>query len=134
MNFENIIKLKSDFYQAIGETLMMVSVSSLISVILGGLLGVWLYTSGRGQIFENALMNRVMSSLVSFMRSFPFVILMIVLMPVTRLIVGTSFGWGGGVRRVEYGRQFLFCATGGAEFERSPTRCRRSCASHGCIT
>ena len=51
MNFENIIKLKSDFYQAIGETLMMVSVSSLISVILGGLLGVWLYTSGRGQNF-----------------------------------------------------------------------------------
>lgn len=108
MNFENIIKLKSDFYQAIGETLMMVSVSSLISVILGGLLGVWLYTSGRGQIFENALMNRVMSSLVSFMRSFPFVILMIVLMPVTRLIVGTSFGWGAACVALSTAGSFYF--------------------------
>ena len=104
MNFENIIKLKSDFYQAIGETLMMVSVSSLISVILGGLLGVWLYTSGRGQIFENA----VMSSLVSFMRSFPFVILMIVLMPVTRLIVGTSFGWGAACVALSTAGSFYF--------------------------
>ena len=99
MNFENIIKLKSDFYQAIGETLMMVSVSSLISVILGGLLGVWLYTSGRGQI---------LSSLVSFMRSFPFVILMIVLMPVTRLIVGTSFGWGAACVALSTAGSFYF--------------------------
>lgn len=92
MNFENIQKLLPDFYQAIGETLTMVAVSSLFSIVVGGLLGIWLFTSGKGQIFENTPINRSLSWVVSFMRAFPFVILMIVLMPVTRMIVGTSFG------------------------------------------
>lgn len=92
MEFDNIPKLLPDFKQAILETLTMVGVSATISVIIGGLLGVWLFTSGHGQIFANRLVHRVLGTAVSFMRSFPFVILMIVVMPLTRLIVGTSFG------------------------------------------
>ena len=92
MNFENLQKLKPDFYQAIGETLTMVGVSACVSVVLGGLLGVLLFTSGHGQIFANRPIHRSLGTAVSFMRSFPFVILMIVVMPLTRLIVGTSFG------------------------------------------
>lgn len=92
MNFDNLGKLLPDFYTAIGQTLIMVGVSVSVSVVVGGLLGIWLFTSGRGQIFEHASINRTLSWVVSFMRAFPFVILMIVLMPLTRLIVGTSFG------------------------------------------
>lgn len=96
MNLENslnnIIKLLPEFYQAIGETFIMVGVSACVSIVVGGLLGVWLFTSAPGQIFAQAKINRSLSWFVSFMRAFPFVILMIVLMPLTRLIVGSSFG------------------------------------------
>ncbi|WP_027010306.1 methionine ABC transporter permease [Conchiformibius kuhniae] len=92
MNTENLIKLLPDFYTALLQTLTMVGVSAAFSIVAGGLLGVWLFTSAKGQIFANAPLNRALSWLVSFMRAFPFVILMIVLMPLTRLIVGTSFG------------------------------------------
>lgn len=108
MNFDNLQKLKPDFIQAIGETLLMVGVSSAISIVLGGLLGVWLFTSGRGQIFENAPINRALSWVVSFMRAFPFVILMIVLMPLTRMIVGTSFGWGAACVSLSVAASFYF--------------------------
>ncbi|MFC2506397.1 MAG: methionine ABC transporter permease [Kingella sp. (in: b-proteobacteria)] len=108
MNFENIQKLKPDFIQSIGETLMMVGVSSVISIVLGGLLGIWLFTSGRGQIFENTPINRSLSWIVSFMRAFPFVILMIVLMPLTRMIVGTSFGWGAACVSLSVAASFYF--------------------------
>ncbi|CRZ19185.1 methionine ABC transporter permease [Kingella kingae] len=92
MNFENLNKLLPDFKQAIVQTLTMVGVSATVSVILGGLLGVWLFTSGYEQIFANRPIHRTLGTAVSFMRAFPFVILMIVVMPLTRLIVGTSFG------------------------------------------
>lgn len=91
-SWENLIRLLPEFYKAIGQTAIMVSVSATVSIICGGLLGVWLFTSTRGQIFESVKLNGILSWLVSFMRAFPFVILMIVLMPLTRIIAGTSFG------------------------------------------
>ena len=88
----NLKSLLPEFYQAIGETLIMVGVSSAVGIILGGLLGIWLYTTAYGQIFANRPVHRILGTLVSFMRSFPFVILMLAVMPLTRIIVGTSFG------------------------------------------
>ena len=55
-------------------------------------MGIWLYTSADRQIFANRFVHRTLGTLVSFMRSFPFVILMIVVMPLARALVGTSFG------------------------------------------
>ena len=89
---ENLQSLLPEFQKAIQQTLVMVGVSATIAVIAGGALGIWLFTSARGQIFANPPLNRIVSWLVSFMRAFPFVILMIVLMPLTRAVVGTSFG------------------------------------------
>ena len=91
-SLDNLKSLLPEFYQAIGETLIMISVSSAVGIIVGGLLGIWLYTTAYGQIFANRPVHRILGTLVSFMRSFPFVILMIVVMPLTRAIVGTSFG------------------------------------------
>lgn len=88
----NLQKLQPEFFKAIGETLLMVGLSASVSIVIGGLLGIWLFTSGRGQIFANKPVHRTLGWIVSFMRAFPFVILMIVLMPLTRLIAGTSFG------------------------------------------
>ena len=95
MNPSPLDNLKSqlpEFYQDIGETLIMISVSSAVGIIVGGLLGIWLYTTAHGQIFANRPVHRILGTLVSFMRSFPFVILMLAVMPLTRIIVGTSFG------------------------------------------
>lgn len=91
-DFSNIQRLLPEFYTAIGQTCVMVGVSALVSIVMGGAIGIWLYVSAPGRIFPHPMMNRLLSALISFMRAFPFVILMIVLMPLTRLIVGTSFG------------------------------------------
>lgn len=92
LDLSNIIKLLPEFYKALSETFIMVGISSVFGIVAGGLLGVWLFVSGERQLFANAAANRILNGVISLMRAFPFVILMIVLMPLTRLIVGTSFG------------------------------------------
>ena len=92
MDFNNLISLLPEFYQAIGETLVMVGISAAFGSVAGGAMGIWLYTSADRQIFANRFVHRTLGTLVSFMRSFPFVILMIVVMPLARALVGTSFG------------------------------------------
>ena len=92
MDFNNLISLLPEFYQAIGETLVMVGISAAFGIVAGGAMGIWLYTSADRQIFANRFVHRTLGTLVSFMRSFPFVILMIVVMPLVRALVGTSFG------------------------------------------
>ena len=90
--FDNLQRLLPEFYKALGETLVMVGVSATFAVVAGGALGILLFASARGQVFARPELNGVLNWLVSYMRAFPFVILMIVLMPLTRAIVGTSFG------------------------------------------
>ena len=89
---DNLHRLLPEFYKALGETLVMVGVSATFAVVAGGALGILLFASARGQVFARPGLNGVLNWLVSYMRAFPFVILMIVLMPLTRAIVGTSFG------------------------------------------
>ena len=90
--FDNLQRLLPEFHKALGETLVMVGVSATFAVVAGGALGILLFASARGQVFARPGLNAVLNWLVSYMRAFPFVILMIVLMPLTRAIVGTSFG------------------------------------------
>ena len=90
--FDNLQRLLPEFYKALGETLVMVGVSATFAVVAGGALGILLFASARGQVFARPGLNAVLNWLVSYMRAFPFVILMIVLMQLTRAIVGTSFG------------------------------------------
>lgn len=88
----NLERLLPEFYTALWQTFVMVGISSAVSIAVGGILGVFLFVTGRGQLFARPALNSLLSWLVSFMRAFPFVILMIFLMPLTRMIVGTSFG------------------------------------------
>ncbi|AUZ04635.1 MULTISPECIES: methionine ABC transporter permease [Vitreoscilla] len=90
--WDSVWALREEFIKAMTETAIMVSIASSIGIILGGALGVWLYLTGDRQLFQNRLLNESLNWIISFMRAFPFVILMIALMPVTRAIVGTSFG------------------------------------------
>ena len=74
------------------QTLSMVFFSTIFSLILGFPLGILLCITKRGGIAPRPLLNQVLSRIVDILRSFPFIILMIVLFPLSRIIVGTSIG------------------------------------------
>ena len=77
------------------QTLIMVFFSTLFSVILGLPIGILLCITGKaeeGGIMPKPLLNEVLSRIVNVLRSFPFIILMILLFPLSRLVLGTSIG------------------------------------------
>lgn len=77
---------------ATGETLLMVAVAASLGTLLGLPLGVFLATSGRGELFAAPWANRVLGLVVNAARSTPFIILVVAIIPFTRLIAGTSIG------------------------------------------
>jgi len=77
---------------ALWETLIMVGISSVISALLGIPLGVLLVVTGKGHILEHPRFNWVAGIIVNAARSTPFIILLVAIIPLTRLIVGTSIG------------------------------------------
>jgi D-methionine transport system permease protein len=74
------------------ETLCMVGVSALLGTLLGLPLGVFLATSGHGELFEAVAVSRVLGLVVNATRSTPFIILVVAIIPFTRLLAGTSIG------------------------------------------
>ena len=78
--------------QGIEETLFMVSISTLIASIIGIPLGITLVTTSKGHILENRVINQILGTIVNIIRSIPFIILMVAIIPLTRLIAGTSIG------------------------------------------
>lgn len=79
-------------WKATLETLWMVVPSALLGQLLGTALGVWLTLTRPGGLTPNPALFRVLDAIVNVGRSFPFIILMIVLIPLTRALVGTSIG------------------------------------------
>lgn len=78
--------------KALGETVYMVAVSMLIATLIGVPLGVLLHTTAKNQILECLAFNRSLGAVVNAVRSIPFVILMVAIIPLTRLLVGSSIG------------------------------------------
>ncbi|HTO33614.1 MAG TPA: methionine ABC transporter permease [Pararhizobium sp.] len=78
--------------RSIWETLLMTGASGLISLLAGLPLGLALIATDRGGIAENLWINRLLGAIVNGFRSVPFIILLVALIPVTRLIVGTALG------------------------------------------
>ena len=87
----------SEIGQATLDTLAMLGGSMVLTVLLGLPLGVILFLTGKGQMLENRLANGVLSLLVNILRSVPFVILLIVMIPLTVALVGTSLGVAGAI-------------------------------------
>ena len=78
--------------KALGETIYMVVVSMVIASAIGVPLGVLLHTTAKGQILENVVINQTVGSIVNAVRSIPFIILMVAIIPLTRFIVGSAIG------------------------------------------
>ncbi|HCV75364.1 MULTISPECIES: methionine ABC transporter permease [Pseudomonas] len=79
-------------WKAFLDTLTMVSVSAAIVWFAGIALAVVLVTTGRGAIFAAPTLNRVLGTLINAFRATPFIILLVALIPLTRLITGTTIG------------------------------------------
>lgn len=73
-------------------TLKMLVISGIMSTIFGFIFGVILVITEKGGLCENVVVNRILDFLVNTIQSFPFIILLISIIPFTRLIVGTSIG------------------------------------------
>ncbi|MFC3914979.1 methionine ABC transporter permease [Pseudaeromonas sharmana] len=77
---------------ALGETLGMVGASAAFSALFGVPLGVALHVTKQGAILSHPMLNKLLGTLVNIGRSIPFIILLVAIIPFTRLIVGTSIG------------------------------------------
>ena len=78
--------------KALGETVYMVVVSMIIATIIGVPLGVLLHTTSKGQILESLAVNRIVGAIVNAVRSIPYIILLVAIIPFTRLLVGSAIG------------------------------------------
>ncbi len=74
------------------ETIYMVFISGLITAIVGVPLGAIIFATDRGPILYNLVLNKFVSWIVNAVRSIPFIILMVAIIPFTRIVVGTSIG------------------------------------------
>ncbi|HIV87480.1 MAG TPA: ABC transporter permease [Candidatus Pygmaiobacter gallistercoris] len=89
---DSILSLKEILLEGLGSTLYMVIGSTLLAYVIGLPLGVLLYTTAKGGIHENLPLNRVLGWVVNIGRSIPFIILIIALIPFTRLVAGKAIG------------------------------------------
>lgn len=80
------------FLTSFNETLLMVAISGVVGSLLGVPLGVLLHLTNRGGVLSHPLFNRGIGVVVNAVRSIPFIILLVVVIPFTRFIVGSSIG------------------------------------------
>lgn len=78
--------------EGLWQTIYMVLVSGVIGTVIGLPIGVFLATSGKGELFPAPLWNRIIGLIVNATRSTPFIILVVAIIPFTRIIAGTSIG------------------------------------------
>ncbi|WNQ10558.1 methionine ABC transporter permease [Paenibacillus aurantius] len=93
INLENIHW--PDIGDATQDTLIMLGLSTLFTVMVGLPIGILLFLSSRGQLLQNRVSYTVLSLIVNVLRSVPFIILMILVIPLTKILVGTSIGVKG---------------------------------------
>jgi D-methionine transport system permease protein len=86
-----------EIVRACGDTLTMLGASLALTVLFGLPLGVLLFLTGRGQLLANRGAHAALALVVNLLRSVPFIILLIVMIPVTLLLVGTSLGVAGAI-------------------------------------
>jgi len=89
---ENIAAILPELGVAIAQTFMMLGIGLTAALLIGGPLGVLLFLLGPGQSLENKPSFLILNWIVNTVRSFPFIILLVALVPFTRVIAGTSIG------------------------------------------
>ncbi|MDW0111215.1 methionine ABC transporter permease [Sporosarcina aquimarina] len=89
---EVLVQYQAEIWQAIAETFIMVGISIIAAVLIGLPVGTLLFLCRKGQVFENQLVFGTVNFFVNVIRSFPFLLLVVFLIPFTRLVIGTAIG------------------------------------------
>lgn len=89
---ELLVQYEAEIWVSIGETFVMVGVSILAAILVGLPLGTFLFLCRKGQVLENRFVFSTLNLMVNIIRSFPFLLLVVFLIPFTRLIIGTAIG------------------------------------------
>jgi D-methionine transport system permease protein len=79
-------------WQATGDTLYMVAISTFFSALIGIPLGVLLVITDKGHLWENMVFQRVLGLIINVFRAVPFIVLVLFLFPLSQLLVGTTLG------------------------------------------
>lgn len=90
--FDNVMALLPEIWLALWQTAIMVGISVGSALLFGMPLGVVLYLTDEGKPWQNRFLYRVINYVVNMVRSFPFVILLVSLIPLTRFLLGTTIG------------------------------------------
>lgn len=99
----NVIERSDQLLEALVQTLQMVSISGLISLLLGIPFGVFLFTTKNGGILQNRPVHFVMSKFCDIFRSIPFILLAILMLGLSRLIMGIGIGVKGAIIPLVFG-------------------------------
>jgi D-methionine transport system permease protein len=86
-----------EFWKAFRDTLTMFGIAGAFVLLFGLFFGVLLITTRRGGILENAVIFQILDKAINIFRSIPFIILLTLLLPLTRLIMGTAIGVKGAI-------------------------------------
>lgn len=91
----NIMDKLPDFWTAILETFIMLVIVGVISLLIGTLFGVIMVVTKKEGILENAILYFLIGKVIDFFRAIPFIVLIFLIAPMTRAIVGTTIGLRG---------------------------------------
>lgn len=89
---ETLEIIQSEFARASMETFQMVLISMIAAAVIGTCMGLLLHLTSNPLFFKNRMINGIAGTIVNIIRSMPFIILIIALIPFTRMIVGTAIG------------------------------------------
>lgn len=89
---EVVVQYQAEIITAIVQTFIMVGASILAAVVIGLPVGTLLYLTRKGQLLDNRLLHMILNLGVNIIRSFPFLLLVVFLIPFTRFILGTAIG------------------------------------------
>jgi len=88
MDIEQLIDLLPEMIEAFLETMQMIGISTAVAILIGLPLGVILFVTDRGLFWQNLVVQQILSFIVNVVRSIPYIILLVLLFPITGLLVG----------------------------------------------
>ena len=99
----NVMNDLPKLYDSIIQTFIMLLYSGVISFFVGGFLGILLIVTKRYGIMQNIIIYEILSKVINFFRAIPFIILLAMLVPLTRFIMGTAIGVKGAILPLIFG-------------------------------
>ena len=119
-------------YTSLEETFQMVFISGIFSLVIGIFIGVLLTLFKKGGLKENRVLYSILSTIINILRSIPFIILIVLLVPLTRKMVGTSIGVTGAIVPLIFGTVPFFSRqieTALSSVEEGKIEAARACGS-----